>query len=1120
MSEIDARLAGLSPEKRALLLQQLGRRQNAAPRQEIVRRQRPARLPLSFAQQRLWILDQLDPGSAVYNVPMTMWLRGPLDAALIQRALDEILRRHESLRSVARADEQGPFQLVLPPSAVELAQQDLRALAESEREAAAFAIARADAVRPFDIANGPLLRASLTRVDDERHLLTVNAHHIAVDGWSLGIVLDELQHLYAAYREDRPSPLTEPTVQYVDYALWQHDLHENQTLAKQLEYWKQHLSGRLPVLELPGDRSRPAVQSHRGEVFRDAVPAELYEGVKRLSREHGATAFMTVLAAFNTLLMRYSGQSDQIVGVGVANRNRQELESLVGFFVNTLAVRNDLSGDPSFAELLARVRDSMLNAQANQDVPIERLIEELDLDRALSHSPLFQVMLFFQNFPGESRRVSGLDLSPVTFDAINQGTARNDLSLFASEHYGALQLFFEYATDLFDEATVAAFSRHLIQLLRSAVADPTQRLSQLDILGDDERRQLLRDWNDTALALPVDRPLHALFEAQAALSPDAIAVEQNGVRLSYAELDAQAEAIARALAARGTVRGDMVGLFVERRPRMLAAMLGVLKAGAAYVPMDPSYPAERLGFMLEDAAARVVLCERALLGQVPASAAATLTVEDALAAPAGARVDAGVMPEDLAYVIFTSGSTGRPKGVQIPHRAAVNFLGSVARAPGLAAGDAICAVTTLSFDIALLELMLPLTVGARVVLADRETAGDGAALARLIESSASTVVQATPATWRMVLDAGWQGHARLRLLCGGEALPRELADRLLRCCGELWNMYGPTETTVWSTVERVQPGSEAISIGKPIANTQVYIVDPQMQPVPAGVPGELLIGGLGVARGYLDRPELSAEKFIVDPFAAVHSDANGEARLYRTGDLARWRRDGRLEVLGRIDHQVKLRGFRIELGEIESVLIEHPQVLQAVVVCREDRPGDKRLVAYIVPRAADAGFDPSELRAAARQRLPDYMLPSAWVALERLPLTPNGKVDRLALPAPEAGAGAAERYLAPRNGEETTLAGLWAEVLGLERVSIDADFFDLGGHSLLATQLVTRINKAFGGETPLRALFEAPTVAGFAQWLMRQRVDSVDNDDLLGMLDQLEGLSDDEIQALLADAGA
>jgi amino acid adenylation domain-containing protein len=1118
MSELDARLAGLSPEKRALLLQQLGRKQNAAPKQDIVRRQRPARLPLSFAQQRLWILDQLDPGSAVYNVPLTLWLRGPLDAALIQRALDEILRRHESLRSVARADDDGPFQVVLPPTTVQMAQQDLRHLAEPAREAAAFELARAEAARSFDIHNGPLLSATLSRVEDERHLLTVNAHHIAVDGWSLGIVLDELQQLYAAYRDGRPSPLAEPEVQYVDYALWQRDQFENQVLSKQLDYWKQQLSGRLPVLELPGDRSRPALQSHRGQVFRDAVPAELYEDVKRLSRQEGATAFMTVLAAFNTLLMRYSGQSDQIVGVGIANRNRQELESLVGFFVNTLAVRNDLSGDPSFRELLARVRDTTLNAQSNQDLPIERLMEELDLDRALSHSPLFQVMLFFQNFPGESNRVSGLDMTPVTFDAINQGTARNDLSLFASEHHGALQLFFEYASDLFDEATVAAFSRHLIQLLRSVVADPSRRLSEIDILGDDERRQLLRDWNDTARALPADPTLHALFEAQAARTPDAIAVEQNGVRVSYAELDAQADAVARALVARGTARGDMIGLFVERSPRMLAAMLGALKAGAAYVPMDPSYPSERLRFMLEDAAPRVVLGERALLAQLPASTSPTLALEDALAAPAGQRVAAGVGPDDIAYVIFTSGSTGRPKGVQIPHRAAANFLSSMAREPGLSAGDAVCAVTTLSFDIALLELMLPLTVGARVVLADRETVGDGAALARLIERSASTVMQATPATWRMLLDAGWRGAANLRLLCGGEALPRELADRLLACCDELWNLYGPTETTVWSTVERVRPGEEAISIGTPIANTQVYIVDRQMQPVPAGVPGELLIGGLGVARGYLDRPDLTGEKFIADPFGA-HADTNADARLYRTGDLARWRRDGRLEVLGRIDHQVKLRGFRIELGEIESVLAEQPDVLQAVVICREDRPGDKRLVAYIVPRAGDA-FDTGAARAAARQRLPDYMLPSAWVVLEQLPLTPNGKVDRLALPAPEAGAAEADRYLAPRNGEEATLAALWAEVLGLERVSIDGDFFELGGHSLLATQLVTRINKAFGGETPLRALFEAPTVAGFAQWLMQQRVDSVDADDLLGMLDQLEGLSDDEIQALLADAGA
>ncbi|SFL14028.1 non-ribosomal peptide synthetase [Lysobacter sp. cf310] len=1109
MAEINERLAGLSPEKRALLLQQLAKQAPSAPRSEIGRRARPARIPLSYAQQRLWILDQIDPGSAAYNVPTSLWMQGRLDHAAFARALDEIQRRHESLRTLIAADEHGPHQVVQPPSAVPVERQDLRALPVSEREAAAFALARTEARRAFDLARGPLLRALLVQVEDERYLFTLNAHHIAVDGWSLGLLHDELRQLYGAYQAGAVSPLPELPVQYVDYTLWQRELLEGPTLQTQLDYWRQRLAGPLPVLELPGDRARPPVQSYRGDVLRSTLSMQTWDAIKRLSRQEGATPFMTVLAAYQTLLMRYSGQTDLVVGVGVANRRREELESLAGFFVNTLALRNDLSGNPSFRTLLAQVKDTTLGAYSHQDLPAERLIEELQPERSLSHAPLFQTMLFFQNFPAEESDLAGLSLVPVDFDTINPGTARSDLALFASEHEDGLALFFEYASDLFDAATVEAFSAHFQQLLRSIAENPDQRIGELEILPREERQRLLSEWNDTALDAPLDTPLHRLFERQAQRRPDAIAVECGAQRLSYAELDAQADALARALVARGAGPGQLVGLFVERSPRMLVGLLGVLKAGAAYVPMDPSYPAERLGYMVEDARMRLIVSERALQAQLPSSDCEALWLDEVDAVP-GARVDSGVGPEDLAYVIFTSGSTGRPKGVQIPHRAAVNFLSAVARAPGLGEDDVMCAVTTLSFDIAVLELLLPLSVGARIALADRATAADGAALARLIDSAGASAMQATPATWRMLLDAGWRGRPQLRLLCGGEALPRELADRLLACGAQLWNLYGPTETTVWSAVERVRADDAPISIGRPLANTEIHLVDARGQLVPVGVPGELLIGGLGVARGYLARPELSAEKFVPDPYGTRPG-----ARLYRTGDLARRLRDGRIEVLGRIDHQVKLRGFRIELGEIEAVLAEHPQVRQAVVVCREDRPGDKRLVAYVIGTA-----DAAELRAHARQRLPEYMLPSAYVALAQYPLTPNGKVDRKALPAPDAEALETQAYVAPRNGEEETLARLWAEVLGLERVGIHDDFFELGGHSLLATQLITRVQKAFGGEIALRSLFEAPSVAGFAELLLRQRMDGVDADALAGMLDQLEGLSDEDIQLLLASEGA
>lgn len=1110
MSSMDQRLATLSPEKRALLMQQLARKAVVTPQNEIGRRVRPERLPLSSAQQRLWILDQIDPGNSVYNVTSLMRFRGHLDIDVLERTLSEILRRHESLRTVFVKDDEGPRQVILPAEPLRLVHHDVSHQQGDAREQAAMTLATADAAAPFDLAKGPVLRATLIRVAADEALLLLSAHHIAVDGWSFGVIYGELTQLYTAFLADRPSPMPELAIQYADYTLWQLEEAQSDSAQAQLEYWKQRFATPPPVLELPGDRPRPPIQSYRGNVLGYAIPIALYDEVKRFSRQEGATAFMTFLAVFHALLSRYSGQDDIVVGVGNANRPRREIEALVGFFINTLPLRVDMSGNPTFRELLAQVKASTIDSYANQDVPVERLIESLNIERSLSHSPLFQTMVFYQNFPEQTVELPGLTLLPVLLDSAHSGTARADISIFANESPDGLMLLIEYASDLFDHDYIEAFAGHLEQLMRSVVADPGRRLSELEILSAEERQRLRVDLNATARPMPVEATIHAMFEAQVSRSPQAVALVQGGTRLTYAELDAQANAVAAKLRAQGCGPGTMVGLFLDRTPQMVAALLGTLKSGAAYVPLDPSYPADRIGFMLEDSSAPVVITEDALAGQLPAGAHALLRIEDALAAPGSAvPVPSPAGAEDTAYVIFTSGSTGRPKGVCIPHRAAVNFLASMAREPGLAADDTLCAITTLSFDIALLELMLPLTVGACVALADRVTASDGEALAAMLETVDASVMQATPATWRMLLDAGWRGRPKMRLFCGGEALPRDLADRLLDCCSELWNVYGPTETTVWSTLERVQRDQATIAIGRPIDNTEVYIVDKHLQLVPAGIPGELLIGGLGVAKGYLDRPELTAEKFIAD---TLGQRPNG--RLYRTGDLARWRRDGRLEAIGRIDHQVKLRGFRIELGEIESVLAAHDAVAQAVVICREDRPGDKRLVAYLIPTEGE--IDIAALRTAARERLPEYMMPSAFVTMERLPLTPNGKVDRRALPAPDADAFAVAEYTPPRNAEEETLVALWAEVLGRPQIGIHDNFFDLGGHSLLATQLVTRMQKALGADIGLRMMFEAPTVAQFAELLLNNRMKNIDEDSLAAMLQQLEGLSEDDIQAMLA----
>ncbi|MFL6289704.1 MAG: amino acid adenylation domain-containing protein, partial [Thermoanaerobaculia bacterium] len=760
---------------------------------------------------------------------------------------------------------------------------------------------------------------------------------------------------------------------------------------------------------------------------------------RAVAREHAVSPFMVLLGAFQALVSRYTGQEDVVVGSPIANRTRSELEGLIGFFVNTLVLRTDLGGDPSGVALLSGVRETALGAYAHQDLPFEYLVEKLQPQRDLSRNPLFQLMFNLLNAPVERVESAGLSLSSLQSSG---STALFDFQVYLTETPQGLSMAWEYATDLFDAATVERLARHFGNLLAGIASHPEARLSELPLLDPEERSQLLVEWNETSRDLPAGL-VHEWIAAQAARTPEAVAVTFGAESLTYGELDRRANGLAWRLRDQGVGPEVRVGIALERSLEMVVAVLGVLKAGGAYVPLDPSYPAERLAFMKADAGLAVVL--------------ESLDFEEAPEAP---PVDLG--PDNAAYVIYTSGSTGRPKGVQVPHGALANFLISMAGRPGFGAEDVLLAVTSLSFDIAGLELYLPLMQGGRIVLASREEAADGRRLQELL--AGATVLQATPATWRLLIDSGWQSGEGLKALCGGEALPPSLASDLLARVGSLWNVYGPTETTVWSTVEEIHG---PVSIGRPIGNTEAYVLDGHGNPVPVGALGELVLGGAGVARGYLGRPDLTAEKFVPNPFSVPGS------RMYRTGDLARWCPEGTLECLGRIDHQVKVRGFRIELGEIEAALGRHPDVTAAVVVVR-----DERLVAYVV------GADVSGLRSWLRQSLPEYMVPTAWVALEKLPLTPNGKVDRRALPAPAMAAASAT---APRNPVEELLAEIWCELLGLDRVGIDDDFFDLGGHSLKATQLVARVRRAFGVDLPLRRLFEVPTVAGLGRVVERLR---------------------------------
>jgi amino acid adenylation domain-containing protein/non-ribosomal peptide synthase protein (TIGR01720 family)/FkbM family methyltransferase len=1040
--------------------------------------ERTGELPLSFAQQRLWFLHQLEPESSAYNSPKVLAFHGPLDAGLLAAALTGVARRHEVLRTSFPASEGEPMQRIAPPAPVALPVVDLAALPAVPRGAEARRLARREAERPFDLARELPLRVTLLRLEEEERHLLFTLHHIASDAWSLGILVREVSALYRAFAAGQPPALPALPVQYADYAVWQRSWLSGEVLDLHLGYWRRRLAGLSPRLELPTDRARQTARTHQGDTVLLPLSAELTESLGALGRGLGATRFMTLLAAFQSLLFRCSGQVDLAVGTPIAGRDRLEIEPLIGFFVNTLVMRGDLRGDPSFGEIVARTREASLAAYAHQSVPFEMLVDELQPERSLGHAPLFQVMFALQSAPLEEAGLGLPGLRVAAVESARRG-ARFDLSLAIQEAGRGLVAELEYSTDLFDAPTAQRLAGAFERLLGAVAADPARPLALASLWSAAERWQVLGEWNDTARALPAAAPVHVLIAAQAARTPEAVAVvaadaQDGAAELTYRALDELANRIAHHLRASGVGAGSLAGLCLDRSPEMLAALLGVLKAGAAYVPLDPTFPRERLALMCEDARLSLVITREPLLDRLPAAGLRTVCLDldaAAIAARPATRPAVACPPESLAYVLYTSGSTGRPKGVAVPHGAVAAFLGAMAERPGIAGGETLLAVTTLSFDIAVLELLLPLTVGARVALAGSESAVDGARLVRALERAGAGVMQGTPATWRLLLEAGWRGDPGFRILCGGEALPADLAAALLDRGGELWNLYGPTETTVWSAVDRVAPpaGSGPAPIGRPIANTEIYLLDACRSPVPIGVTGELFIAGAGVARGYLHRPDLTAERFVPDPFGAPGS------RLYRVGDLARRRADGTLEFLGRVDHQVKIRGFRIELGEVEAALSRHPGVEEAVVAVRQGSAGQQRLVAWVTGPAPLAA---AALRGFLRESLPAYMVPSAVVCLAAMPRTPNGKVDRRALPEPVVGE--ARVSDAPSTPAEELVAGIWAEVLGLASVGVGDDFFVLGGHSLLATRVMSRLRRVLGVELPLRALFATPTVAGLA----------------------------------------
>ncbi|MEW5929568.1 MAG: non-ribosomal peptide synthase/polyketide synthase, partial [Gemmatimonadota bacterium] len=1030
-------------------------------------------LPLSFAQRRLWFIDQLEPGSAAYNMPFALRLRGRLDPAVLGRAATEIVRRHETLRTVFATVAGEPVQVVREAAAVALPVADLRGLGVAEREAEVLRLAADEAARPFDLAAGPLLRVSAVRLDEAEWAVLFTLHHVVSDGWSMGLLVREVSALYGAFSEGREAALPELPVQYADYAVWQRAWLAGEVLESRLGWWRERLSGAPPLLELPTDRPRPQVQDSRGASVPVGLSAEVSAGLRALSRREGATVFMALLAAWQLLLARYAGTGDVSVGTPVAGRTRLETEPLIGFFVNTLVLRTDLSGEPTFRELLGRVRETTLGAFAHQEIPFERLVEELAPERSLAHSPLFQAMFVLQNAERGELRLGDLETEPL---AGGEGIAKFDLTLALAEDEGCFAGSLSYRTVLWERATVERMAGHFARLVGALAADPARPVGRVAFLGVEERARLLEEWNRTARPYPRDVCIHELFEAQVTARPDAPALVWGDEELSYAALDVRANRLAHHLRGLGVGPDGRVGVMLERGPELIVSILAVLKAGGCYVPLDPGYPAERLRMMLADSGVRVLLSRGGVAFAAEAGDVPVVLLDraaDALAREPAEAPRGGATAENLAYVVYTSGSTGRPKGVMVAHRHVVQLVVETDYVR-LRPGDRVAQASSASFDALTFEAWGALLNGATLVGIPRDVLLSPAAFRDALRSRGITTLYQTTALLNQLAREQPGIFAPLReVLFGGQAADADSVRRLLRAGGprRLLHMYGPTETTAWCSYEDVVHVAEdapTVSVGRATGNQRIYLLDGSLEPVPVGVPGEAYVGGDGVVRGYLDRPGLTAGRFLPDPFAAEPG-----ARMYRTGDRLRWKADGKLEFVGRVDEQVKVRGFRIEPGEVEAALSAHADVCEARVIVREDVPGEQRLVAYVV---GEAGAD--ALRERLRRSLPEYMVPAAVVPLEALPLTPNGKLDREALPAPEWSGGATGA--APRTPAEEVLAGIVADVLRVERVGAEDDFFALGGHSLLATRVVSRVRQAFGVELPLRALFEAPTVAGLA----------------------------------------
>ncbi|MCP4414818.1 MAG: amino acid adenylation domain-containing protein, partial [Gammaproteobacteria bacterium] len=1043
---------------------------------------RTKEIELSFAQERLWLIEQLAPDNTAYNIPLATKITGELDINILKRCLNELVSRHEPLRTSFPVVDGHAFQHIVPELILEIPEYDLSDLGTKERTKKIEEYLHNEAVTPFGLTNGPVIRACLLFTGNNEHILLLTVHHIATDGWSMGILFNELSGLYKAFSQQKPSPLTPLTVQYADFAAWQRQWLKGAVLEEQLDYWREQLA-ELTTLELPTDRPRPAEQTYSGAEETLTLSGELIRGLEALSQAEGATLFMTLLATFKVLLHRYSGQDDIVVGSPIANRHYSEIENLIGFFVNTLVMRTDVSGNPDFRELLRQVRNNALEAYAHQDTPFEKLVEALQPERDLSRNTLFQVSFALQNFSGMDIELENLSIDPIDDDV---HTTHFDLDIYVSQEDSSLSICFVYNTDLFEEKTISRMLEHYRHLLEGIVIDPGCRISELPLLTDKEKNQLLVDWNNTATEYPENICIHELFEQQVKRTPDAIAVVCEGKQSTYQKLDQAANQLARHLLSSGAHSGMLIGIYTERSLEMVIALLGALKAGCAFVPLDPDYPQDRLAFMLEDSGMSMLLTTSHLQDIVSGTDTKVVSLDadcEEIAKESKENLNHPLVPDSLACVIYTSGSTGKPKGVVIQHSSVVNRINWMISTYPFSVDEICCQKTSIHFIDSLWEIFGPLSQGIQLVIIPEQIVKDVPLLIKGLETHQVTRITLVPSLLRALLE--WEPNIQDRLpklktwITSGETLSVELARYFQQEFPKsiLLNLYGSTEVmgdASWHEVRQLKKDAVKVAIGRPIDNTEIFILDSYLQPVPVGVTGELYVSGVGLAQGYLNNKELTAEKFISNPF----SDGSG-SRLFKTGDLAHYLENGDIQYDGRIDHQVKIRGYRIEPGEIEVALQLHPDVGKAVVIARDDKTGDKRLVAYFVTESQQS-VTAGDLRSFLEHALPNYMIPSAFVALETIPLTTSGKIDYKALPEADLGSTREDEFIAPRNETEIKLAQIWQELLGIELIGINDNFFEIGGHSLIGVKLFSYIKNVYGVTLPLATLFVSPTIRGLA----------------------------------------